>query len=79
MCDIGPGLLPREWCANLTAALTGIPPEHNEERLRQFAAFWGETQQRSGGSLNWALNLATREELNDLLAALQAEPVALLL
>ena len=76
MGDIGPGVLPREWCANLTAALTGIPPEHNEERLRQFAAFWTEAQQRSGGSLNWALQLASRQELNDLLAALQTEPVA---
>ena len=75
MGDIGPGLLPREWCANLTAALTGLPPEHDEERLRQFAAFWREAQQRSGGSLNWALQLASREELNDLLAALQANPV----
>ena len=75
MPDIGPGLS-RDWCANLIATLSNIPVENDEERLRQFAFGYVEAQ-RLGGSLNLAVQLASREELNTLLAALQAEPVPL--
>ena len=78
MPDIGPGLS-RDWCANLIATLSNIPVENDEERLRQFASSYLDAQRfgRFGGSLNLAVQLASREELNTLLAALQAEPVPL--